>query len=146
MTDALSLSLRAGFWSAQRLAKLSGPLARQLEAPSSLFPVATYFPLLSSFAELVSAHESHLKQLNAHVLHLTRSDDLRVKRNAVDALDALWAAVGDDMLALVPETTPFLAEAREETEGGVEAATRKLIKRIEEHLGEDLDQYLDTTN
>ncbi|GAA5839039.1 hypothetical protein JCM9279_002573 [Rhodotorula babjevae] len=136
----------SGFWSAQRLAKLSGPLARQLEAPPSLFPVAAYLPLLSSYAELVAAHESHLKQLNAHVLHLTRSDDLRVKRSAVDALDALWAAVGDDMLALVPETTPFLAEAREETEGGVEAATRRLIKRIEEHLGEDLDQYLDTTN
>ncbi|GAA5933796.1 hypothetical protein JCM3775_000286 [Rhodotorula graminis] len=136
----------SGFWSAQRLAKLSGPLARQLEAPSSLFPVASLFPLLSSFGELVAAHESHLKQLNGHVLHLTRSDDVRVKRNAVDALDALWQAVGDDMLALVPETTPFLAEARDETEGGVEAATRRLIKRIEEHLGEDLDQYLDTTN
>jgi U3 small nucleolar RNA-associated protein 10 len=33
--------------------------------------------------------------------------------------------VGDGMLGLVPETTPFLAETREETEGGVEAATRK---------------------
>jgi U3 small nucleolar RNA-associated protein 10 len=31
--------------------------------------------------------------------------------------------VGDGMLGLVPETTPFLAETREETEGGVEAAT-----------------------
>lgn len=47
------------------------------------------------------------------------------------------------MLGLVPETMPFLAEAREETEGGVEAATRRLLKRIEEHLGEELDQYLE---
>lgn len=47
------------------------------------------------------------------------------------------------MLGLVPETTPFLAEAREETGNGVEAATRRLIKQIELHLGEDLDSYLD---
>ena len=47
------------------------------------------------------------------------------------------------MLGLVPETTPFLAEAREETEGGVETATRTLIKKIEEHLGESLDEYLE---
>ena len=55
----------------------------------------------------------------------------------------VWEEVGDGMLGLVPETTPFLAETREETEGGVEAATRKLVKRIEEHLGESLDEYLE---
>lgn len=55
----------------------------------------------------------------------------------------MWEAVGDGMLGLVPETTPFLAEAREETGNGVEAATRRLIKQIELHLGEDLDSYLE---
>ncbi|BGP43235.1 snoRNA-binding rRNA-processing protein utp10 [Rhodotorula kratochvilovae] len=133
----------SGFWTPQRLSKLSAPLAHQLEAPASLFPIASFYALLTSYAELLSSHEALLKAFNSRLLHLTRSDDLRVKRNAVDALDALWDAVGDDMLGLVPETTPFLAEAREETEGGVEAATRRLIKRIEEHLGEDLDQYLE---
>ncbi|GAA6009387.1 snoRNA-binding rRNA-processing protein UTP10 [Rhodotorula paludigena] len=132
-----------GFWTPARLAKLSAPLAAQLEAPASLFPPAAYSSLLASYAEHLASHESHLKAFNARILHLTRSDDLRVKRAAIDALDQLWDVVGDGMLGLVPETTPFLAEAREETEGGVEAATRRLIKRIEEHLGEELDQYLE---
>ncbi|GAA6007531.1 hypothetical protein JCM11491_004197 [Sporobolomyces phaffii] len=132
-----------GFWSAQRLAKLSSPLARQIEAPSGLFAVPAYHTLLSSYVDLLASHETHLKSFNSQFLHLTRSDDLNVKRQAIDAIDQLWETVGDGMLGLVPETTPFLAEAREETEGGVETATRALIKRIEEHLGESLDEYLE---
>lgn len=73
---------------------------------------------------------------------LTRSDDLRVKRGALDTLDVMWATLGDGMLGLVPETTPFLAETMDEGEGGVETATRQLVSRIETHLGESLESYL----
>lgn len=105
--------------------------------------MSSYHSLISSYVDLLAAHETHLKSFNSQFLHLTRSDDLNVKRQAIDAIDKLWETVGDGMLGLVPETTPFLAEAREETEGGVETATRGLIKRIEEHLGESLDEYLE---
>jgi hypothetical protein len=108
-----------------------------------LFQISSYHSLLSSYVDLLASHETHLKSFNSQFLHLTRSDDLNVKRQAIDAIDQLWETVGDGMLGLVPETTPFLAEAREETEGGVETATRGLIKRIEEHLGESLDEYLE---
>lgn len=74
---------------------------------------------------------------------LTRSDDLRVKRNALEGLEQLWDALGDGMLGSVPETTPFLAETIEETEGGVEMVTRRLVARVEEHLGESLSSYLE---
>ncbi|GAA5979224.1 hypothetical protein JCM11641_001966 [Rhodosporidiobolus odoratus] len=146
MTAALTKALdsdETGFWTPTRLAKLSSPIARQIEVTPSIAPPSSYHTLLSSFSELLSSHETHLKSLNNAFLHLTRSDDLRVKRAAVEALEQMWEAVGDAMLAFVPETTPFLAEAREETEGGVEAATRRLIKKIEEHIGEDLDQYME---
>lgn len=136
-------SFQTGFWSAQRLAKLASPIAHQIEAPSSLFPIASYHSLLSSYVDLVAANETHLKAFNSQFLHLTRSDDLNVKRQAIDAITQMWETVGDGMLGLVPETTPFLAEAREETDGGVETATRTLIKKIEEHLGESLDEYLE---
>ncbi|GAA6015436.1 hypothetical protein JCM10207_008593 [Rhodosporidiobolus poonsookiae] len=126
----------SAFWTPARLAKLSSPLARQIEVSPDVVAPAAYHTLLSAFADLVAAHESQLKTLNSSFLHLTRSDDLRVKRGAIEALEQMWETVGDGMLGLVPETTPFLAEAREETEGGVEAATRRLIKLIEEHLGE----------
>lgn len=75
---------------------------------------------------------------------LTRSDDLRVKRGALEALERVWEELGDGMLSLVPETTPFLAETMEEAEGGVETATRKLVTRIEAHLGESLQSYMET--
>jgi hypothetical protein len=139
----LTLPSLAGFWTATRLSKLSLPLSRQIEVPADIATVSTFHTLLSSFSDLLSSHETHLKTLNSSFLHLTRSDDLRVKRGAVEALEQMWEAVGDGMLGLVPETTPFLAEAREETGNGVEAATRRLIKQIELHLGEDLDSYLD---
>ncbi|BGP27409.1 U3 small nucleolar RNA-associated protein 10 [Rhodotorula toruloides] len=132
-----------GFWSPARLGKLATPVAHQLEAPAGLFSPEAYNSLVTSYSALLADHEPQLKAFNSRLLHLTRSDDLRVKRGAIDTLDVVWQEVGDGMLGLVPESTPFLAEAREETEGGVEAATRKLIKRIEEHLGESLDEYLE---
>ncbi|BGP11136.1 snoRNA-binding rRNA-processing protein utp10 [Rhodotorula toruloides] len=132
-----------GFWSPARLGKLAAPVAHQLEAPAGLFAPEAYNLLVTSYSALLANHETQLKAFNSRLLHLTRSDDLRVKRGAIDTLDIVWQEVGDGMLGLVPESTPFLAEAREETEGGVEAATRRLIKRIEEHLGESLDEYLE---
>ncbi|GAA5990412.1 hypothetical protein JCM10908_007359 [Rhodotorula pacifica] len=132
-----------GFWTPARLVKLATPIAQQIEVPTAVAPTEAYNALVTAYVSLLGSHESHLKTFNSRLLHLTRSDDLRVKRAAIDTLDVVWEEVGDGMLGLVPETTPFLAETREETEGGVEAATRKLIKRIEEHLGESLDEYLE---
>ncbi|GAA5888324.1 hypothetical protein JCM6882_008581 [Rhodosporidiobolus microsporus] len=141
LTKALDFD-ETGFWTPTRLAKLSTPLAHQIEVSPDVAVPATYHTLLASFADLLSAHETHLKNFNSTFLHLTRSDDLRVKRSAIEALEQLWETVGDGMLGLVPETTPFLAEAREETEGGVDAATRRLIKLAEAHIGESLNEYL----
>ncbi|GAA5867626.1 hypothetical protein JCM8547_001319 [Rhodosporidiobolus lusitaniae] len=141
LTKALDAD-ETGFWTPSRLAKLSSPIAHQIEVSPYIAQQPIYHSLLSSFSDLVSSHESHLKTLNSTFLHFTRSDDLRVKRGAIEALEQMWESVGDGMLGLVPETTPFLAEAREETEGGVEAATRRLIRKIEEYLGEELETYL----
>lgn len=137
------IPVRLGFWTPARLAKFATPIAQQIEVPPSVAPAGAYNALVTSYVALLGSHESHLKAFNSRLLHLTRSDDLRVKRAAIDTLEVVWEEVGDGMLGLVPETTPFLAETREETEGGVEAATRRLVKRIEEHLGESLDEYLE---
>jgi U3 small nucleolar RNA-associated protein 10 len=137
----------AGFWTPLRLGKLSAPIANQLLAPhqlSSALVTSHYHPLLSSYSQSLVAHEDLLKVFNTSLLMLTRSDDLKVKRGALEALDQVWDSLGDGMLGLVPETTPFLAETMEEGEGGVEVATRKLVKRIEEHLGESLSSYLES--
>lgn len=143
----LNFSHSAGFWTPLRLAKLSAPIANQLEGPQQLTSsliASHYHSLLSAYAQALLPHENHLKAFNTLLLMLTRSDDLRVKRGALEALDQVWESLGDGMLSLVPETTPFLAEAMEEGEGGVESATRVLVKRIEEHLGESLSSYLES--
>ncbi|SCV73190.1 BQ2448_7115 [Microbotryum intermedium] len=150
VTSALTKSIDfhdGNFWTPLRLGKLSTPIADQvLVSHHVLTPVlfkSHYEPLLSQYSLRLVAHERLLKQFNMSLLMHTRSDDLRVKRRALEALEQVWVALGDGMLGLVPETTPFLSETLEESEGGVESATRSLIKRIEEHLGESLDSFLE---
>ena len=103
----------------------------------------SYDSLVTQYSLAVTAHEQILKSFNTSLLLSTRSDDLRVKRQSLSTLDVVWDALGDAMLTFVPETTPFLSETLDETEGGVDRAARKLIKRIEDHLGESLDSYLE---
>lgn len=135
----------AGFWTPLRLGKLTSPIALQLSSPHALSTqllAGGFNPLLGRFSSMLSSSEPLLKAFNTSLLMLTRSDDLRTKRTALESLEVLWDTLGDGMLGLVPETTPFLAETIEESEGGVESTTRRLIKRIEEHLGESLEDYL----
>ncbi|KAM0756059.1 hypothetical protein T439DRAFT_308506 [Meredithblackwellia eburnea MCA 4105] len=146
MVSSLTKALESdenGFWTPARLAKLSKQIASQVFTTSSLSPASTaqseFASLVSAYSEALLPHESLLKSFNMSLLMLTRSDDLRVKRGALEALEKTWETLGDGMLGLVPETTPFLAETLEETDGGVETTTRKLIKRIESHLGEELE-------
>ena len=136
-----------GFWTALRLGKIATPIANQLAAPqpfTSTLLTSFYNPLLKNLAASLSSHESLLREFNTSLLMLTRSDDLRTKRTALESIEIIWEELGDGMLGLVPETTPFLAESIEESEGGVELVTRRLIKRIENHLGETLEDFLST--
>lgn len=143
---ATNATAASGFWTPLRLGKLSTPIANQLSSPHPLpsaLITSSFHPLLAAYAQALLPHDTLLKNLNTSLLMLTRSDDLRVKRNALEGLEQLWDALGDGMLGSVPETTPFLAETIEETEGGVEMVTRRLVSRIEEHLGESLSSYLE---
>lgn len=135
----------SGFWTALRLGKIATPIANQLAAPqgfSSTLITTIYNPLLRNLSTALSSQEALLKEFNTSLLMLTRSDDLRTKRIALESLEVVWEEIGDGMLGLVPETTPFLAESIEESEGGVELVTRRLIQRIENHLGESLEDFL----
>ncbi|KAM0786108.1 hypothetical protein ACM66B_006918 [Microbotryomycetes sp. NB124-2] len=143
-----------GFWTAARLSKLAKPIADQVEFVATALQQdddddefanvrPLYFALVEQYSHAISSHESILKSFNTHLLMTTRSEDLIVKRQALSTLDDVWDTLGDTMLTFVPETTPFLSETLDETQGGVDKATRKLIKRIEEHLGESLASYLE---
>jgi U3 small nucleolar RNA-associated protein 10 len=147
LLDALTKSLtydESGFWTPLRLRKLSSPIASPLSSPfSSSLLHAHLHPLLAAYSRALLPHELLLKGFNSSILMSTRSDSLSIKRASLEALEQLWDNLGDGMLLFVPETTPFLAETLEETEEGVAMVTMRLIKRIEEHLGETLDSYLE---
>lgn len=135
-----------GFWTPLRLAKISTPIASQIESASTSTTALTqafYHPLLAAYALSLAPHENLLKEFNSTLLMLTRSDDLKVKRGALEAIEQLWENLGDSMVGLVPESTTFLAETLEEIDGGVEMVTRRLVTRIEEHLGESLQSFLE---
>lgn len=136
-----------GFWTSQRLNKVLGPMTSQLTLAPKLGEArvkTALVPLIGSLASKISAQDALLKILNSNVLRSVRSDDLRVKRAGIEALDAMWQALGYALVPLIPETVGAgLAEALEEPEGGVEAAARKLLARIEGELGgESIDSYL----
>lgn len=133
-----------GFWTPLRLSKLSTPIAHQLESGFSATLVASHLhPLITAYSVALLPHEIHLKNFNSSILMLTRSDDLKVKRGALEALEQMWDALGDSMIGLVPETTPFLSETLEEVDGGVEMVTRRLVAKIEGFLGESLADFLE---
>lgn len=146
LTSTNLLLIEIGFWTPLRLAKLSTPIATQIESSSTSTTTLTqtnYHPLLAAYALSLAPHENLLKEFNSTLLMLTRSDDLKIKRSALESIEQLWEILGDSMVGLVPESTTFLAETLEEVDGGVEMVTRRLVIRIEEHLGESLQSFLE---
>lgn len=149
VTSALTKSLlydETGFWTPLRLGKLSTPISNQLQSPSTsttTLLTTLYNPLIAAYANALATHENLLKNFNSSLLMLTRSDDLKIKRSAVETIEQVWMELNDVMLGFVAETVPFLSETVEETDGGVEQVTRRLISRIENGLGETLQDYLD---
>lgn len=88
-------------------------------------------PTLCAFVEQMSPLEDVLKDANAALLDQTRSDqEDSTRAEALWTLSAVWRAVRDPMLPLVPPTTPFLVEALEER-GEVVAAARELVSAVE---------------
>ena len=65
-----------------------------------------------------------------------RDEESGTRLAAVRALMGLYSRLGEDWLGLLPETVPFIAELLEDDEEVVERECQRLIKRIEEFLGE----------
>ena len=54
----------------------------------------------------------------------------------------MYKHVGEDMLALLPETIPFLAELLEDRDTDVKMLCKDVKTMIEDVSGEKLDEYL----
>lgn len=62
---------------------------------------------------------------------------------ALKVIEECYTKLGEELLVLLPETIPFLAELMEDTDPKVEQLTQDVIKTIETYLGSDsLSNYL----
>lgn len=96
-------------------------------------------------ANLAWAAKSDLlwKPLHYAVLMKSRDADCAAVRLAsLKIVEKCYTVIGDEFLAMLPESIPFLAELMEDNDAEVEQTCHKVIKQIEEISGESLDQYL----
>eukprot|EP00698_Gefionella_okellyi_P019833 TRINITY_DN6145_c0_g1_i1.p1 TRINITY_DN6145_c0_g1~~TRINITY_DN6145_c0_g1_i1.p1 ORF type:complete len:1374 (-),score=306.25 TRINITY_DN6145_c0_g1_i1:2899-7020(-) len=96
---------------------------------------------LAQLAVCVNA-EDLWKTLNHQVLMQTRDENPRIRIRALLVCKELYHRLGEQLLSLVPETVPFIAELLEDEDEAVEATCQIVVKVIEEHLGESLQPYL----
>ncbi|KAF8477353.1 hypothetical protein BDZ91DRAFT_688639 [Kalaharituber pfeilii] len=127
------------FWTAHtHFSQISTPLLAQLTnahlSPSLLTPVLT--KAIVELASACSSTEDQLKTINASVLKHMRSETAEVRMAAVKTEMALYSKLGDEWLPMLPETVPYIAELLEDDDEDIERETQRLIKKVEEFLGE----------
>lgn len=62
---------------------------------------------------------------------------------ALKVLQECYTKLGEELLVLLPETIPFLAELMEDSDQRVEKLAHEVVKLIEQYLGsETLSSYL----
>ncbi|KAF2143435.1 uncharacterized protein K452DRAFT_307562 [Aplosporella prunicola CBS 121167] len=138
----LTNSPRTDFWqSPSHFSAISTPLLTQLTHPSPALVANAIIPALTALAGAAASPDHH-KALNAGVLRHMRAASAGTRLAAVRAQQALTDALGEDWLALLPEMLPFISEAQEDDDEGVEGETLRWIRRIEEVLGESLEGML----
>ncbi len=98
-------------------------------------------PCLSQMAAAVGK-DVLWKPLHHAVLMRTRDGDWAVRATALRVLHATFAAVGEEYLAMLPESISYLSELLEDERAEVVALCRKTIAYIEDLSGESLESYL----
>lgn len=93
-------------------------------------------PTLAQLAVAVN-HDSLWKPLNYQVLLKTRHRDPAVRYSALLVVDELYHRLGEEFLVLLPESIQFFSELMEDGAPEVEQQMLKLVKRIEDLLGEE---------
>lgn len=66
---------------------------------------------------------------------------MQVRVVAVGAVQRLAEALGEELLPLLPEAVPFLAELLEDEDDEVEIAAQDAVREMERILGEPLQKY-----
>lgn len=106
--------------------------------------LALLHELVPAVVGLAAAADSsgHQKELNGAILKHMRSEAASVRLAAVKCEQALTDRLGDEWLSMLPEMLPFISELQEDDDDVVEKETHRWIVKIEDVLGESLDNML----
>ncbi|KDO35584.1 hypothetical protein SPRG_00426 [Saprolegnia parasitica CBS 223.65] len=99
---------------------------------------------VQALAHLAWAAKNDLlwKPMHHRILMKSRAEEPAVRLATLQTIEQCYAIVGEEFLAMLPESIPFLAELLEDHDANVEALCHKVIRQIEDISGESLDQYL----
>nr|CAB3252288.1 HEAT repeat-containing protein 1 [Phallusia mammillata] len=79
--------------------------------------------------------------LHNQVLMKMRHNVKKVRMFALDAILLIAEKLGQDYMAMIPDTIPFLAELMEDENADVEKHCHRVTTRLEEVLGESLQKF-----
>ncbi|XP_037133916.1 HEAT repeat-containing protein 1 isoform X2 [Syngnathus acus] len=97
-------------------------------------------PCVGQFAVSL-ANDAQWKSLNYNILLKSRHADAKVRFSSLLMLMELAAKLKENYMALLPETIPFLAELMEDECEEVEHQVQKVVREMEDILGEPLQSY-----
>ncbi|CAB3368383.1 Hypothetical predicted protein [Cloeon dipterum] len=97
-------------------------------------------PCLSQFARCMQ-DDILWKQLHYQILLKTRSNTTMVRLVAIEAIQSFAEVLREDLLPLLPEAIPFIAELLEDEDPVVEKRTQEVARELEKILGEPLSKY-----
>ncbi|KAH9254412.1 hypothetical protein BASA81_007525 [Batrachochytrium salamandrivorans] len=120
-------------------------LATALEGSESEISQNFVEPAMASLALCALAQptvNAMLQTLHHSMTRLVRSPIARVRFNALSCIKQLFERVGDDYLALMPDTLPFLAELLEDKDDSVQVLAQKLALVLKDLSGEDIAEFL----
>lgn len=97
-------------------------------------------PCISSMAGAI-ANDLLWKPMNHRVLLHTRDPRPHVRYAALRTVQECFVVVGEEFLALLPESLSFLSELMEDEDPRIERLCKDLIKYLEELSGESMEEY-----
>lgn len=117
------------------------PNAADAEAAYLALGEQRLVPCLSQMA-LAVGRDVLWKPFHHAVLMRTRDGDWTVRLTALRVMLATFRAVGEEYLAMLPESISYLSELLEDERGEVVALCKETIRYIEDLSGEPLDEFM----
>ena len=106
------------------------------KSPISPLPSCLFYFSSSLIILFTLTHSPPCLSLASQLLLKTRHSSAVVRLAALRCVHQTWERVGEEMLLLLPETVPFIAELMEDSSIEVEKAVHEFIAHVDSQLGE----------